>query len=94
MVRYSLLRVLIFFGCLSLLWLLGLQDSGERPWLVVGAALLSMVISYFALRPFREETVAAFAQRVDHRLAAKAAVVTDEDIEDSALTEDPDSTFR
>ena len=53
-----------------------------------------MVISYFALRPFREETVAAFAQRVDHRLAAKAAVVTDEDIEDSALTEDPDSTFR
>ena len=47
MVRYTLLRFLIFFGTLSLLWLLGLRSEAERPWLVIGAATLSMVISTF-----------------------------------------------
>mgnify|MGYP006873853692 CR=1 FL=1 len=39
MVRYTLLRMLIFFGCLSLLWLVGLREPTELPWLVVTAAI-------------------------------------------------------
>ena len=85
MVRYSLLRVLIFLGCLSVLWLVGLRSPGQRPWLVVGAALLSMLISYAVLRPFREETVRRLNERVERRVAERAAAPrppSDEDIED------------
>ena len=58
MLRYSLLRLLIFLGCVSLLWLVGLRDREELLLLVVIAALLSAVISYFGLRRFREEQTA------------------------------------
>jgi hypothetical protein len=89
MVRYSLLRILIFFGCLGLLWLVGLRGPGQRPWLVIGAGLLSMVISYFVLAPFREQTVDKIAHRVEARTAARAGRVTDEDIEDAAIEDAP-----
>ena len=57
MVRYTLLRMLIFFGCLSLLWLVGLREPNELPWLVVIAALLSMVVSAIVLRPAGVDSV-------------------------------------
>ncbi len=82
MVRYSLMRFLIFFGCLGLLWLLGLRERNEQPWLVVGAALLSMLISYFALRPLRQDTVDKLSHRVESRVASKRADC-DEAVEDS-----------
>ncbi|MFN8097607.1 MAG: DUF4229 domain-containing protein [Dermatophilaceae bacterium] len=87
MVRYSLLRILVFFGCLGLLWLVGLRSHEQRPWLVVGAGLLSMVISYFALAPFREQTVDRIAHRVEARVASKAGT-RDEDVEDAAIDAD------
>ncbi|HCE60788.1 DUF4229 domain-containing protein [Janibacter terrae] len=85
MVRYTLLRFLIFFGCLALLWLLGLRDGNELPWLVVIAALASMVISAIVLRPFRVEMV----EQIQARQAAKARARsertdTDEAVEDAA----------
>ena len=55
MLRYTVLRLLVFLGCLALLWLLGLRGEEDLLLLVVGAALLSAVISYFALRRFRED---------------------------------------
>ena len=101
MVRYTLLRMLIFFGCLALLWLIGLREPTELPWLVVGAALLSMIISAIVLKPFRAEMV----RQIQDRQAAKATARsertdTDEAVEAAARdraerseTEEPE-TFR
>lgn len=88
MIRYTLLRFLIFFGCLGLLWLLGLRERNEQPWLLVGAALLSMLISFFALRPLREDTVGKLSTRVENRIATKRAT-SDESVED-ALADGPE----
>lgn len=73
MLRYSLLRLLIFFACLAALWLAGLRDRNEQPWLVVGAALLSMIISFFVLRPFRDDAVRSIEKRQSARLQRKAS---------------------
>ena len=85
MIRYTLLRFLIFFGCLALFWLLGLRDTNELPWLAVLAAITSMVISAFVLKPFRAEMI----QQIEERRAAKAdkraaRTDTDEAVEDRA----------
>lgn len=91
MVRYTLLRFLVFFGCLALLWLAGLRAHDQRPWLIVGAAVLSTVISYFALRPFREQTIENLSRHAQARAERHGA--TDEDIEDG-LRHDSDADFR
>jgi len=95
--RYTLLRLLVFFGCVSLLWLAGLRDREQLPLLVVGAALLSAVISYFALRRFREDYSAQVAHKLEARAAAKKASEpsrsTDELAEDAEVAGD-EGTFR
>lgn len=73
MLRYSVLRLLIFFGVLSLLWLLGLRDPDQQWMLLVASALISMVLSYFVLARFREESTRALAERVERRMEAKQA---------------------
>ncbi len=98
MLRYTLLRFLVFFGCLAVLWLLGLRDEEEMLLLVAGAALLSAVISFFALRRFREDYSAQLATRLQQRSAGKASAPadhpTDEDDEDAETTRGPDGEFR
>ena len=97
MLRYTLLRLLVFLGCVSLLWLAGLRDREQLPLLVVGAALLSAVISYFALRRFREDYSAQVAHKLEARAAAKkaapAARSADELAEDAEVSGD-EGTFR
>ena len=96
MLRYTLLRLLVFAGCLAALWLAGLRGEDDLLLLVVGAALLSAVISFFALKRFREDYSAQLAQKIDQRTAAKRArtgVATDEDAEDTEVSGD-DGTFR
>ena len=97
MLRYSLLRLLVFFGCISLLWLLGLRGRTELPYLVLGAALLSAVISYFALRRFREDYSAQLAHKIEARSAAKRDAVparsADEEAEDAEVSGD-EGTYR
>jgi type II secretory pathway component PulM len=97
MLRYSLLRLLIFFGCVSALWLLGLRDREDALLLVVGAALLSAVISYFALRRFREDYSAQVAHKLEERAAAKRDAPptrsADEEAEDAEVSGD-EGTFR
>ena len=67
MLRYTVLRFLVCFGCLAPLWLLGLRSEQDMLVLVAGAALLSAVISYFALRRFREGNTAQVALRLQKR---------------------------
>jgi len=83
MLRYSVLRLLIFFGVLSLLWLLGLRDPGQRWMLLVLSALISMVLSYFVLGRFREESTQRIAEVVERRTAAKQHRGQDENAEDA-----------
>lgn len=85
MVRYTLLRLLIFFGCMALLWLIGLRDKEEALTLVALAALLSMVISYFALKPMRQAYSAEIAEKLEARVERKRVKhgPTDEDAEDA-----------
>ena len=89
MLRYTLLRLLVFLGALALLWLLGLRGEEDLLLLVVGAALLSMVVSFFALRRFREDTSARIAERLDARAAARQArpahTGADEEAEDAEV---------
>lgn len=84
MFRYTLLRTLIFLGCLLLLWLLGLRDQDEMVMLVVGSALISMVISWFGLRRMREEYSAQLAARLERR-ANRRRGVSDEAAEDAEI---------
>lgn len=93
MVRYSILRLLIFFGCLGLLWLLGLRDRSEQLILLLGAALLSMAISFVVLRPYRQEYSRELSQRLERRQAAKTRVVSDEKAEDTEADGD-DAEYR
>lgn len=67
MARYSVLRLMIFFGLLCALWLLGLRDDSQR-WTLLGiSALGSMLVSYFLLKGPRAEFSAKIARHVDER---------------------------
>lgn len=92
MVRYSILRLLIFFGCLALLWLLGLRDGIELAWLAILAGVLSMVISAFVLSPFRAEMVHEIEDRRARRAERKANQPpgVDESAEDAAVDAEDD----
>lgn len=103
MVRYLVLRTLIFTGCLAATWLLGLRDREEQLLAVVIAAIASLVISAFVLKPFRQQASADIASRVDRRAERRRAEVTDEDAEDAEVKrpgarrstpDDRDSDFR
>src|SRR4051812_33820909 len=83
MVRYSLLRILIFFGFLFLFWLIGLRNN---PVLLLGAsAIASAAASYILLRGMRDEVTARLVERHQARLEAKQQVdrSSDEYAEDS-----------
>ena len=86
MARYSVLRLMIFFGFLCALWLLGLRDESQRWWLLGGSALGSMVVSFFVLRGPREEFSARIARHVDERARRAQLAGIDEVAEDA---EDP-----
>jgi hypothetical protein len=88
MARYTVLRLLIFFGFLCGLWLVGLRDASQQWWLLGLSALGSMVVSFFALRGPRTQFSASVARRVDERArrAARAGAETagdDETAEDA-----------
>jgi len=87
MVRYLILRTLIFVGCLALTWLLGLRDREEQLLAVVIAAVASLVISAVVLKPFRRQASADIAERVDRRVERKRekAARSDEAVEDAEV---------
>ena len=85
MVRYLVLRTLIFTGCLAATWLLGLRDREEQLLAVVIAAIASLVISAFVLKPFRQQASADIASRVDRRVGRKRERGGDEVAEDAEV---------
>ena len=83
MARYSVLRLMIFFGFICALWLLGLRDESQRWWLLGASALGSMVVSFFVLQGPRAEFSAAVARRVDERARRSRLAGEDEMAEDA-----------
>lgn len=84
MLRYTVLRLLIFFGCLILFWLLGLRSPDQQLLLLGLSAVVSLVLSYFLLRRPRDEFAEKIADRVERRRAARQdAVGSDEEAEDA-----------
>ena len=85
MARYTVLRLLIFFGFVFLFWLIGLRDN---PVLLLAAsAIASAALSYVLLRGIRDEMTAKLVERHEARLAAKAQVSGDEAAEDAEITD-------
>lgn len=91
MVRYLILRTLIFVGCLAATWLLGLRDREDQFLAVIIAAVASLVISAVVLKPFRQRASADIASRVDRRIERKREDSVDERAED-AEQDRPSST--
>ena len=86
--RYTLLRIMLFFGTLCLLYLVHLRGF----WLIAVSLLASMLISFFVLRRPREELSRTIAAKVDARAERAVARGTDEQAEDKAA--DDGETFR
>jgi hypothetical protein len=88
MARYSVLRLMIFFGFLCALYLLGLRDDTQRWWLLGISALGSMVVSYFVLQGPRAQLSATIARHVDERARRAELARTNEIDEDAEADED------
>ncbi|TQM64358.1 DUF4229 domain-containing protein [Humibacillus xanthopallidus] len=87
MARYTVLRLLIFFGFVLLFWLIGLRDN---PVLLLAAsAIASAALSYVLLRGMRDEMTAKLVERHEARLAAKAQASGDEADEDAEIAGQP-----
>ena len=79
MARYTVLRLMIFFGLLCALWLLGLRDASQRWWLLGLSAAGSMVVSYFVLQGPRAQFSETIARRVDEHARRVDQSTEDED---------------
>lgn len=92
MLRYTVFRLLIFFGCLLFFWLVGLRN--DQVLLLLVSATVSVVLSFFLLRSQRDRFSEQIAERVEKRQEAKRAArqagdqQTDEDVEDAELDAD------
>ncbi|MFI5565797.1 DUF4229 domain-containing protein [Streptomyces sp. NPDC051740] len=88
MLRYTLMRLGIFVGCLVVVW--GLVYSGLAPrglgdsnglWVVLLALLVSAPISFVVLRKERDRASERIVRRVDR---AKANLEANRNMEDTA----------
>ncbi|MFE9772240.1 DUF4229 domain-containing protein [Streptomyces sp. NPDC005931] len=91
MLRYTLMRLGIFVGCLVVVW--GLVYSGIAPrglgdsnglWIILLALLLSAPISFVVLRKERDRASERIVQRVDRVKANLEANRNQEDVADDA----------
>src|SRR5215216_764876 len=83
MVRYSLLRILLLFGCLIILWLVGgLFPALRDPvWLLLGTAVISYAVFCLIHNSPREELARQLAAKVDERTARRRSDAEEEDLE-------------
>lgn len=72
--RYSVMRLMIFAGFFAVLLLLNVPFI----WAAVGAALLSMVVSYFLLARDRERIAAGIERKVEARVARRRQQLEEE----------------
>ncbi|CAL9535731.1 DUF4229 domain-containing protein [Streptomyces levis] len=89
MLRYTLMRLGVFVGCLVVVW--GAVYSGLAPrglgdsnglWVVLLALLISAPISFVVLRKERDRASIQVAQRVDRMKANLDANRNQEDVAD------------
>ncbi len=86
--RYTVLRLMLLFGVMLALWLLGgLVPALRDPvLLVMFTVVVSVVLSYFVLRGPREAMTAQLAGRASGRLPA-----TEQDVDPDAAAEDAEA---
>lgn len=79
--RYSLLRTMLLFGCMLTLWLVGVRDPG---WLIGLTGVTSILLSYFLLKGARAEMARLAAERAAQRMRHEPVddYERDADIED------------
>ncbi len=79
MLRYTVMRLGIFFGVLLILWLVGLRN--DPALLLLVSAVVSVVLSFFLLRRQRDEFSERIAAKIEQRQEARraAADATDSD---------------
>ena len=91
MLRYTLMRLGIFVGCLVVVW--GLVYSGIAPrglgdsnymWVVLLSLVISAPISFVVLRGERDRASAQVIARVDRTKANLEANRNQEDVVDDA----------
>ncbi|MEV5437834.1 DUF4229 domain-containing protein [Streptomyces sp. NPDC052682] len=91
MLRYTLMRLGIFVGCLVVVW--GLVYAGVFPrglgssngmWIILLSLVISAPISFVALRGERDRASAQIVQRVDRMKANLEASRSQEDGADDA----------
>ncbi|HVD22664.1 MAG TPA: DUF4229 domain-containing protein [Lapillicoccus sp.] len=99
MLRYTVLRLLIFFGCLIFFWLVGLRNN--EILLLAVSAVVSVALSYFLLRSQRNRFSEQIADRIERRQAARQRAAgtagtdgTDEAAEDAELDAGLDADHR
>ena len=86
--RYSVMRLMIFFLCLIVLWLLGLRSQDQQPLLLGLSAVTSLVVSYVFLRRDRDAMTERLAAKMGQRAERRREVVgEDEEAEDAELGE-------
>ena len=94
MLRYTVFRLLIFFGCLLFFWLVGLRN--DQILLLLVSAAASVLLSFFLLRSqrdrFSEQIQARMEKRQEAKRLAQGAVDPDSDeaAEDAELDQRPD----
>ncbi|KAA0935687.1 DUF4229 domain-containing protein [Streptomyces apricus] len=93
MLRYTLMRLGIFVGCLVVVW--GLVHAGVAPrglgdsngmWIVMLALVISAPISFVVLRKERDRASVQIVQRVDR---VKSNLEANRSQEDDAADEVP-----
>ena len=99
MLRYTVLRLLIFLGCLVFFWLVGLRNN--EILLLAVSAVVSVALSYFLLRSQRNRFSEQIADRIERRQAARQRAAgtagtdgTDEAAEDAELDAGLDADHR
>ncbi|MFJ2241506.1 DUF4229 domain-containing protein [Streptomyces sp. NPDC087859] len=89
MLRYTLMRLGIFVGCLVVVW--GLVYAGVAPrglgdsngmWVVLLSLVISAPISFVALRKERDRASVQIVQKVDRAKANLEANRNQEDVAD------------
>jgi hypothetical protein len=81
--RYSVLRILLFFGCLLVFALVRQATGIPVVAMVVLAAASSLALSLVVLRGPREEMAARLAGRIANRLPPEVDPDSDEAVEDA-----------
>lgn len=80
MMRYTVLRLLIFFGVLCTLWLVGVKDPVP---LLIASALISAILSLVLLREMRDEIAAGWMARREAKKSGRPIPSEDELAEDA-----------